>query len=62
MAKQEKMSPSLQNIVDSGRVAVEFDTAHAMFNHDVLEPAFNTTLKNYNIDLKVITVVERKDI
>ena len=54
MAKQEKMSPSLQNIADSGCVAVEFDTAHAMVNHDVLEPAFNTTLKNYNINLKVI--------
>ena len=54
MRKQEQMSPTLQNIDDSGRVAVEFDTANAMFNHDVLQPAFNNTLRNYNIDLKEI--------
>ena len=54
MRKQEQMSPTLQNIEDSGRVAVEFNSANAMFNHNVLQPAFNDTLRNYNIDLKEI--------
>ena len=54
MGKQEQMLPSLQNIEDSRRVAVEFDTLNAMFNQNVLQPAFNNTLCNYNIDLKEI--------
>ena len=54
MRKQEQMLLSLQNIEDSGRVDVEFDTSNAMFNQNVLQPAFDDTLRKYNIDLKEI--------
>ena len=57
MKKQERMTPSLQDMNTSGRIYEEFDQPDAMLNPLVLQPDFHTTLTDYNKDLKDISKV-----